>query len=79
LNFRSEQAPPTVGAANGSAYMAPGYTTMDLMAEYRMGERYTLKANIANVADTLYADALYQGHYVPGSGRNTQVTLNVKF
>ena len=79
LNFRAEQAPPTVGAANGSAYMAPGYTTMDLMAEYRMGERYTLKANIANVADTLYADALYQGHYVPGSGRNTQVTLNVTF
>lgn len=79
INFRSEQAPATVGAANGSAYMAPGYTTVDLMAEYRINDRYTLKGNVANAADKLYADALYQGHYVPGSGRNTQVTLNIKF
>lgn len=79
INFRSEQAPATVSAANGSAYKAPGYTTVDLMGEYRFNDRYTLKANMANVADTLYADALYAGHYVPGSGRNTQVTLNIKF
>ena len=59
--------------------MAPGYTTVDLMAEYRFSDRYTLKANMANVTDKLYADALYQGHYVPGLGRNTQVTLNIKF
>jgi catecholate siderophore receptor len=79
INVRSAQAPATVSATNGRAYMAPGYATVDLMAEYRFNDRYTLKANMANVADTLYADALYAGHYVPGSGRNTQVTLNIKF
>jgi catecholate siderophore receptor len=70
LNFRTEQAPATVGAANGSAYQAPTYATVDLMAEYRINERYVLKGNIANAADKLYADALYSGHYVPGSGHN---------
>jgi hypothetical protein len=27
----------------------------------------------------VYADSLYSGHYIPGSGRNAQLTLNLKF
>lgn len=74
VNFRSEQSPN-----RNPGFMAPAYATLDLMGEYRFSERYVLKGNISNVADTLYADSLYSGHYVPGAGRNLQLTLNIKF
>jgi catecholate siderophore receptor len=74
INFRSEQSP-----TRNPGFMAPGFATVDLMAEYKFNDRYVLKGNITNVANTLYADSLYTGHYVPGSGRNVQATLNVKF
>jgi len=74
LNFRSEQAPN-----RNPGWMAPAFTTLDVMAEYSFSERYVLKGNITNATNVLYADALYSGHYVPGSGRNVQVTLNIKF
>lgn len=74
INFRSEQSPN-----RNPGWMAPGYATVDLMGEYKFDERYTLKANMSNAANKLYADALYSGHYIPGAGRSTQVTLNVKF
>lgn len=74
INFRSEQAPN-----RNPGWLAPGYATVDLMSEYKFNERYTLKGNVSNVANKLYADSLYTGHYVPGAGRTAQVTLNVKF
>ena len=74
INFRSEQAPN-----RNPGWLAPGFATVDLMSEYKFDERYTVKANLSNVANKLYADALYTGHYVPGAGRMAQVTLNVKF
>lgn len=74
VNFRSEQAPN-----RNPGWLAPGYATVDVMGEYKFDDRYTLKANISNVTNKLYADSLYSGHYVPGAGRNTQLTLNVKF
>ena len=74
VNFRSAQAPN-----RNPGWLAAGYATVDLMGEYKFSERYTLKANVSNVSNKLYADALYSGHYVPGSGRNMQLTLNVKF
>jgi catecholate siderophore receptor len=74
VNFRSEQAPN-----RNPGWLAPGYASVDVMGEYKFNDRYTLKANVSNVANKLYADSLYSGHYVPGSGRNTQLTLNVKF
>lgn len=74
INFRSEQAPN-----RNPGWLAPAYATVDLMSEYKFNERYTLKGNVSNVANKLYADSLYTGHYVPGAGRTAQVTLNVKF
>ena len=74
INFRSEQS-----ANRNPGWMAPAFTTADLMAEYTHNESISVKANLTNVNNTLYADSLYSGHYIPGAGRNAQVTLNVKF
>ena len=49
------------------------------MAEYTINERYSLKANLSNITNKLYADALYPGHYVPGAGRLFQLTASMKF
>ena len=76
INFRSAQAPADVTAP---AWEAPAFTTVDLMAEYAINDRFTVKANLNNVANTLYADSLYRGHYVPGTGRLLYVGLNAKF
>ncbi|MBK9346322.1 MAG: TonB-dependent receptor [Burkholderiales bacterium] len=74
VNFRSEQTPN-----RNPGWKAPGYATLDVMAEYKFDPRVELKLNVTNVLDKLYADALYSGHYIPGAGRNYQATLNVKF
>ncbi len=76
INFRSAQAPADTTAP---AWEAPAFSTVDLMAEYAFNDRYTVKANLNNVANTLYADSLYRGHYVPGAGRLLYVSLNAKF
>jgi catecholate siderophore receptor len=74
INFRSSQTPN-----RNPGWSAASYATVDLMAEYMINDTFTVKANLINVADKLYADALYSGHYVPGSGRNLQVSLNARF
>jgi catecholate siderophore receptor len=74
VNFRSGQTPN-----RNPGWEAPGYATVDLMAEYVINESLTLKANLTNVADKLYADALYSGHYIPGAGRTLQVSLSARF
>jgi catecholate siderophore receptor len=79
VNFRSKQAPAdTPNPANGT-WQAPSFTTIDLLAEYRINETFTVKANLNNIADKYYADTLYRGHYVPGQGRVAYVNLNARF
>jgi catecholate siderophore receptor len=62
INFRSAQMPLN------QAWEAPAYSTIDLMAEYKIDSRWALKANLTNAGDVYYAADLYQGHYVPGAG-----------
>jgi catecholate siderophore receptor len=76
LNFRSEQAPADVTAPG---WEAPGFVTADLMAEYQIDDRFSLKGNVSNLADKYYAEALYRGHYIPGAGRLVQVSFNARF
>mgnify|MGYP002135320362 CR=1 FL=1 len=79
-----------IGAgANGRTKMTPnrnpgwysdGYVTYDAMAEYEvLPERLTLKANLINLSNKLYADSLYSGHYIPGFGRTYYLTASIKF
>ncbi|MEY2872659.1 MAG: hypothetical protein RLZZ373_30, partial [Pseudomonadota bacterium] len=74
LNARSSQTPN-----RNPGWAAPKFITGDLMAEYAVNEDFTIKANLSNVANRLYADALYTGHYIPGAGRLLQVTGSLKF
>ena len=55
VNFRSRQAAADVTAP---AWQAPGFANADLMAEYTVDDRFSVKANLINVADKTYADAL---------------------
>ena len=75
INFRGEQTPNR----NPAGVVAPAFSTVDLMAEYAFNQKMTLKTNITNLNNTLYADALYTSFYVPGIGRNIQATLTMKF
>ena len=56
-----------------------GFVTADLMAEYTLGDRYSIKANLSNLTNKLYAESLYRGHYIPGAGRQLQVALTARF
>ena len=53
--------------------------TADLLAEYTINDQAALKLNVSNLANKLYADTLYRGHYIPGAGRLVQLTLTTKF
>jgi catecholate siderophore receptor len=74
LNFRGRQTPN-----RNPGWEVPSYVTGDLMAEYSVSETVTLKANLSNVTNKLYADSLYTGHYIPGAGRLFQLTASLKF
>ena len=75
LNARSSQTPN-----RNPGWAAPGFVTGDLMAEYEVvRQQLTLKLNVSNVSNKLYADALYSGHYIPGAGRLVQLTASWKY
>jgi catecholate siderophore receptor len=76
INFRAAQAPADVTAPSWSA---PGFATLDLMTEYTVNDQISLKANLANVANRVYADQLYRGHYIPGAGRIASLTITSRF
>ena len=75
LNFRGKQTPN-----RNPGWTVPGHVTGDLMVEYKMAfEGVTLKADLTNVTNKLYADQLYSGHYIPGAGRTLQVSASFTF
>jgi len=75
LNMRSSQTP-----IRNPGWKAEGFVTGDLMIEYAVvPNQLTMKFNVSNVANKLYADQLYSGHYIPGVGRLAQVTASWKF
>ncbi|MDR7299641.1 catecholate siderophore receptor [Pelomonas aquatica] len=61
-------------------FYAPKFIVGNLMAEYTVIEDALLfRLNVDNVANKLYADTLYTGHYVPGTGRIVALTGTYKF
>jgi catecholate siderophore receptor len=74
LNHRGKQNPE--GNRNVTA---AAFTTADAMVEYLVSESTTLKLNVTNLTDKLYADTLYRGFYAPGAARSVQVSLKTTF
>lgn len=74
LNYRGEQAPD--GARQ---LVAKSFITVDAMVEYSFDEKTSLKLNVTNLSDKLYADSLYRGFYSPGAPRAVQLTLKSRF
>ena len=73
LTFRGRQQ------ALRTVWEVPAFVVGDVMAEYRMSDNITWKANVSNITNKLYADQLYPGHYVPGAGRLVQLTGSYSF
>jgi catecholate siderophore receptor len=72
LNARSSLSPQQ------STIVAKRYVTADLLAEYDAGP-VAFKLNVSNIANQLYADSLYRGHYTAGRPRTVQLTTSAKF
>jgi catecholate siderophore receptor len=74
INHRAQQSPE--GNRN---VVAAAFTTLDAMAEYTLSQATTLKANVSNLSNKLYADTLYRGFYGPGAPRTVQLSLKTVF
>ncbi len=75
VNFKGKQQPN-----RNPGFFSPSYITADLLAEYTVIEdKFVIKANVQNVTNKLYGDALYTSFYVPGAGRQVQVSAKIKF
>jgi catecholate siderophore receptor len=73
LTFRGKQKPIR------SEFEVDEFVVGDAMVEYQHDDKLTLKLNVSNIANKLYADQLYPGHYIPGAGRLTQLTASYRF
>lgn len=74
LNHRGSQSPE-----GRRDLQARDFTTLDLMAEYTIDWRTSVRLNVTNVTNELYADSLYRGFYAPGAARSAQLTLKMNF
>ena len=71
---RSEQNP------DGQRSVTAGsFAVMDAMVEYTVNDKTSLKLNVTNLTNKLYADTLYRGFYAPGAARAAQLTLKTRF
>lgn len=73
-NYRGSQHPD-----GNRAVKAASFVTWDMMAEYSVTDMTSLRLNVSNLTDKLYADTLYRGFYGPGQPRRIQLTLKHLF
>ncbi len=79
---------PQVANANsvftGTAFTpntAPRYTRFDMMAAYEFSKKITLRANIKNLTNKVYYDALYDngGFAIPSNRRSATISVDYTF
>jgi catecholate siderophore receptor len=73
LNYRSKQT--TLINEN----TAQAFTTVDVMVERSIGDSNTVKLNITNLTNKLYADGLYSSFYTPGAPRRVEMSWKSMF
>jgi catecholate siderophore receptor len=74
MNYVSQR----VARNTGIVERAPGYTTFDAMAKYRLTETVDFQLNVYNLTDKYYWDLLHPAHVVPGAGRTILFTTHFK-
>ena len=74
LTYRGAQTPE-----GARAVQASGFVTADAMVEYSFDDNTSLKLNVTNLSNKLYADTLYRGFYGAGAARSVQLTLKTRF
>ena len=74
VNYRGEQNPE-----GQRAMTADSFAVFDAMVEYTVDEKTSIKLNVTNLTNKLYADTLYRGFYGPGAARAAQLTLKTRF
>lgn len=74
VTYRGEQNPE--GARN---VVASSFAVWDGMVEYVVDEKTTVKFNVSNLTDKLYADGLYRGFYAPGAPRKLMLSVKTVF
>lgn len=73
LNYVGERS----GNTEDSGFELPSYTTVDLLARYRAGDRLSLGLNLNNVFDRTYYERSYSNVWVmPGDPRNLNLSLS---
>jgi catecholate siderophore receptor len=69
-----------LGQNTASAYLiAPGYTTVDVMAKYRFTDHASLQVNVSNLTDKYYFDQLHPFHVIPGAGRTALASFQFQY
>jgi catecholate siderophore receptor len=58
LTYRGKQNPE-----GSRAVYASGFGVVDAMVEYAFDDKTSLKLNVSNLFDKVYADGLYRGFY----------------
>lgn len=62
----------------GSSFYLPAYSTLDLLAHYKLSEQATLGLNLNNVFDRKYYERGYNAVWnLPGEPRNLMVSLSL--
>lgn len=74
MTYRGEQNPE-----GARTVLASAFTVWDGMVEYVVDEKTTVKFNVSNITDKLYADALYRGFYTPGAPRKLMLSVKTVF
>jgi catecholate siderophore receptor len=69
-----------LGQNTASAYLvAPGYTTADVMANYRVTDNMRVQLNVSNLTDEYYFDQLHPFHVIPGAGRTALLSVQLRY
>ena len=74
ITYRGKQNPE-----GSRAVYASGFGVVDAMVEYAIDDKTSVKLNVNNLFDKVYADGLYRGVYIPGAARSVQLTLKTRF
>jgi len=69
----------TPDPATGLTMEAPGYVLVSAMLKYQINSHVDIQANLTNLTDQAYYDAVHPGHVVPGEGRTLYLSTNFKF